>query len=145
MLLWRRGGTEKGASKAVLILVVDDEEDVRSYLARLLAPRCHQVLTASGPTQARQLAESQAFDVLITDIDMEGGSSGIALANDLLERNPAMRVVYMSGSDHVRELPDGAIALHKPFASAELLEVVADFAAKATSRTALSRGARSPR
>lgn len=129
----------------MLILVVDDEEDIRSFLARLLASRGCQVVTARGPTEAKRLAESQAFDLLITDIDMDGGSTSIALANDLLERNPAMRVVYMSGSDHVRELPDGAIALHKPFASTELLEVIDELGDAATSRTEPSPSARSAR
>lgn len=110
----------------VRILLVDDEEDLRHFLTTLLSRQGHEVATASGPAEARRVADASVFDLLITDIDMEGGPKGIQLAKELVERNQGMQVIYISGTTHRDELPPGAFLLGKPFASSELLEIVAE-------------------
>jgi DNA-binding NtrC family response regulator len=71
-------------------LVVDDEEDVRAALKRRLEREGYQVAPAANAVEAKQVIEEQSpsFDVIVTDMSMEEGDSGLnvlqhALANDI--------------------------------------------------------------
>ena len=72
------------------ILVVDDEEDVRSALKRRLEREGYQVSDAADSEAARESIEAQipSFDLVISDMSMEEADSGLnvlkhALANDI--------------------------------------------------------------
>jgi len=109
-----QGGTET-------ILLVEDEEPVRALARRCLAEHGYQVLVASQPAEAEELATRHAgpIHLLLTDIVMPG-SSGHELARRLAPRRPAMRVLYMSGYtddaiSHHGVLAPGIELLEKPF------------------------------
>jgi len=107
------------------VLVVDDEEGLRELAKRLLQRQGYTVLTAANADEALQLFERNAsIDVLLTDVVMPG-ASGPELTRRLVERRPALKVIYMSGytEDAIAQhgvLNPGIAFLHKPFTSVTL-------------------------
>jgi len=112
------------------ILVVEDEEQVRKLVARVLTTAGYQVLSAACGEEARGLMERQAamVDLVLTDMVMPG-MNGRELARILCREYPEVRVLYMSGytDRSVQELGDlepGTHYLSKPFASRDLKQKV---------------------
>ncbi|HOX47368.1 MAG TPA: PAS domain S-box protein [Myxococcota bacterium] len=108
------------------VLVVEDEDAVRKLTARILRAAGYQVLTAANGGEALLLCERRpgAIDLLLTDVIMPQ-MSGLQLADRLLEVQPGMRILYMSGyTDDALEhhgLHDaGARIIGKPFEAGEL-------------------------
>lgn len=86
------------ASGDETILVVEDEEAVRTLIRVALEGQGYTVLTASGGNEARDvlLAHSRQVDILLTDVIMPE-ISGRELAIMLRAVQPGLRVLYMSG------------------------------------------------
>jgi CheY-like chemotaxis protein len=108
------------------ILLVEDEELIRLTVARLLRRAGHDVLVAvDGEDALRQLASSdQPVDLMVTDLAMPG-MNGLDLAEAVLQRHPATRVLYTSGhaADSVgiaAALARDAAFLPKPYTVTEL-------------------------
>jgi PAS domain S-box-containing protein len=107
------------------VLVVEDMEGLRDLAKRLLERQGYTVLLAANAVEAVQLFERNAsIDVLLTDVVMPG-ASGPELTRQLVERRPALKVIYMSGhtEDAIARhgvLDPGIAFVHKPF-SAEAL------------------------
>lgn len=82
------------------VLVVDDEQDLRSLVANVLTEYGYKVSTASTGTKAVALIEKMDAppDLLLTDVVMPG-MSGPMLADQLLAKFPGARVLFMSGFD----------------------------------------------
>jgi two-component system cell cycle sensor histidine kinase/response regulator CckA len=130
-----RGGHET-------IFFVEDEETVRSLGVAALSSLGYRVVCAATGAEALQLWQMHRheIDLLVTDLVMPGGVNGRELAERLLEEQPTLPVIYMSGYSHEvagRDLPleDGRNYLPKPFDVAKLA---------ATVRRNLDRGSRSP-
>jgi DNA-binding NtrC family response regulator len=109
------------------ILVVDDDEDVLESLEASLDDAGHTVVAAS--TAALALAASpQQFDVLLVDLWMRPGPTGLDLKHTLDGKQITVPVILMSSDDEV-----GAHAsrsgcfeyLHKPFSPDQLHAAVA--------------------
>jgi two-component system cell cycle sensor histidine kinase/response regulator CckA len=110
------------------VLVVEDQEPVRRQACRILAAHGYEVTEAPGGEEA--LAGWEAVDVLVTDVVMPG-MTGQQLAQVAVERNPNLRVVYMSGHTEDVLVRNGARAgnlafVQKPFTRATLLRAVED-------------------
>jgi CheY-like chemotaxis protein len=112
------------------ILLVEDEDAVRSLVETILTADGYKILVASSPEQAMQICQSFAatIDVLLTDVVMPE-MSGPELAEKLLGLRPGLRVVYMSGyaGEHLDEQgvrAEGASLLQKPFTAAALEEKI---------------------
>lgn len=112
------------------ILVVEDEEAVRSLACRILSQSGYRVIEASGPENALTEWERHAggVDLLLTDVVMPA-MSGTELASRLASRDPDLAQVFMSGyADDVvlgHGLGEGsAQLLDKPFTADELLAAV---------------------
>jgi CheY-like chemotaxis protein len=86
------------ASGHETILVVEDEEAVRTMIRRALERQGYVVLAASGAAAAIETAErySGPIDLLLTDVVMPD-RGGRELADAIRARRPGLRVVYMSG------------------------------------------------
>ncbi|HLF56230.1 MAG TPA: ATP-binding protein [Thermoanaerobaculia bacterium] len=115
------------AAGASTVLLVEDEDLIRSLAEQILTDSGYRVLPAGNASEAMEIAENndERIDLLLTDIVMPG-SSGSDLAQRLLRQHPEMKVLYMSGySDSIifryGVLQDRAAFLQKPFA-AEVLE-----------------------
>jgi PAS domain S-box-containing protein len=111
------------------ILVVEDEEDVREGIARLLADHAYNVVSAPDGAEAlRMVAEFDgAIDLLLTDLVMPGMSGG-ELAETLLLERPGIGVLFMSGYpqglSEESYTPAAEGVLSKPFTERGLLEAV---------------------
>ena len=68
-----------------LILVVEDHEDTRLGMERLLQGDRHQVRAASSVGEARRLADREPFDLVISDLALPD-ESGLTLMRDLRSR-----------------------------------------------------------
>jgi two-component system cell cycle sensor histidine kinase/response regulator CckA len=113
------------------ILVVEDEDGVRAITERILTEGGYDVLVASDPFTAFDLAsETDRIDLLLTDVIMPG-LSGRELAHRLQSLRPGLKTVFMSGyTDEIiaRQgvLEDGVTFLQKPFGADDLLSLVRD-------------------
>ncbi|MBT3604864.1 MAG: PAS domain S-box protein [Candidatus Latescibacteria bacterium] len=113
------GGTES-------ILIVEDEEIVRSLTQHLLEGWGYQVFVAEDGKSACALFEARQgqIDLLLTDVIMPA-MSGQVLATHLREQQPDLKVVYMSGYTHdfIGQhgiLEDEVTLLRKPFTREDL-------------------------
>jgi two-component system cell cycle sensor histidine kinase/response regulator CckA len=112
-------------AEAQTVLVVEDADGLRELTKRLLERQGYTVLVAANADEALRVFEGNAsIDVLLTDVVMPGGS-GPELTRRLVERRPALKVIFMSGYTedaivHHGVLNPGIAFLHKPFTSETL-------------------------
>lgn len=91
------------------ILIVDDEESVRTSLAMVLSVLGHLVQSASDGLAALNLMRQEAPDILLSDLNMPG-MSGYELLSVVRRRFPAVRVIAMSGAFSGDQVPVGVTA-----------------------------------
>src|SRR5437867_2011893 len=77
------------------ILLVDAEPDVLEFMADLLRRQGHRVETATSGDEARSLARSQAFNVIVADGDMTS-LSWEQLLRDFLDLQPHTPVILLT-------------------------------------------------
>ncbi len=113
------------------ILVVEDEEDVRSLIVDALLGFGYRVLEAtSGPEALAEWAQhGESIDLLITDMVMPGGMNGLDLVSRVKQDRPALKVIYISGylADVSRDdltQSEGVTYLAKPFTLPTLARIV---------------------
>jgi len=116
------------------VLIVDDDPDVQAVLRMVLASHKIRAVSAPDATKALKLwheAEGQ-FDLLITDVVMPNGHTGIELARILRHFEPELRVIIMTGYSAELFKPDSLAMpgktpsmLLKPFDLAGVAEVIA--------------------
>jgi signal transduction histidine kinase/ActR/RegA family two-component response regulator len=109
------------------LLLVEDDPGVRTTLERLLVRQGYWVVSARNGAEALERFEEcgGTIDAVLTDIVMPE-LSGRELVARLRERDPELRVLFMSGYDEKAlrpggALPPGARAIVKPFTIADLL------------------------
>jgi two-component system cell cycle sensor histidine kinase/response regulator CckA len=114
------------------ILLVEDDDQVRNLVEKLLSRRGYRVISARGAVEAtsRWAELKDSIDLLVTDVIMPG-LRGSELAKRLHEDRPSLRVLYMSGytDDLVLGLPgsDATWAfLQKPLTGDVLTRTVED-------------------
>jgi two-component system cell cycle sensor histidine kinase/response regulator CckA len=113
------------AGQGERVLVVEDEEGVRSLARRILEGAGYVVVVADDAQEAIDLLDRSEVDVVVTDIVMPG-MSGPKLVEQLRRARPDLRAIFMSGyTDRPGALPTGVPFLSKPFSGRELLELVA--------------------
>jgi two-component system, cell cycle response regulator CpdR len=108
------------------ILLVEDEITLRDLVAYFLSDFGHQVALAANGVEALHQLEASEFDVVVSDISMPEGISGIDLAEQLRERHPRTKVILVSGfaRAQLRPLPAGVSFLPKPYRIHQLLELL---------------------
>jgi two-component system response regulator PilR (NtrC family) len=77
------------------ILVVDDEQSMRDFLAILLTKEGHEVLTAKSGADALQAVQSEIFDLVITDMKMPG-ADGMEVLKAVKEVSPETVVIMIT-------------------------------------------------
>ncbi len=113
------------------ILIVDDEELVRSTLRRILQRDGHDVLEAENGERGLEIYRSQSVDLVIADLFMPV-MDGLAMLNELRQEFPAARLIAISGSVYEGEPKFLEIAgrmesvrtLAKPFTADQVAAVV---------------------
>jgi PAS domain S-box-containing protein len=112
------------------ILVVEDDEMVRSYVTSQLESLGYAVREAANGPDALELLETDGpVDLLFTDIVMPGRMNGRELADKVTARDPATRVLFTSGYTDKADaeqspLPSGAHFLSKPYYRKDLAQRV---------------------
>ncbi|PKB24944.1 two-component system cell cycle response regulator CpdR [Novosphingobium kunmingense] len=102
----------------IRILLAEDEEAMRTYLARALQNAGYDVVAVDRGTAALPLLENGSFDLLLSDIVMPE-MDGIELAQRCAEISPKTKVMFITGFAAVtlkasREAPQAKV-LSKPF------------------------------
>ncbi len=113
------------------ILVVDDEEQIRSMLAQMLEREGYEVQTAENGEEGMNLVSKYVFDLIITDMIMPV-KDGLKFIMELTRDYPDQQILAISGGGAIKAeryltmasyLGDIA-TLEKPFKRATLLEMV---------------------
>ena len=109
-----------------LVLVVDDDTEVRKLMALSLAQWGYRILQAKDSAEAMETYLSHSADIalIIFDLDLPG-QDGLTLARQLQGLRPDLRVLFVTGVDSMKSfllppLPAGAPLLKKPFARQSL-------------------------
>jgi DNA-binding response OmpR family regulator len=107
------------------ILVVEDEKGMAQVLRRGLEEEGHAVSLAADGRSALELAESNAFDLLLLDV-MLPGMNGLEVARRLRENRQDTPILMLTARDSVPDIVKGLDAgaddyLTKPFSFAVLL------------------------
>ena len=109
------------------IMVVEDDDGVRALVQLMLEANGYEVFAVGDAESAERLCTERTVDLLLTDVVMPG-LSGPNLAARLLQQNPHLRVLFMSGYiDEATGLHGtswGVPMLQKPFTPAKLAEQV---------------------
>jgi two-component system phosphate regulon response regulator OmpR len=112
---------------AAHLLIVDDDRRIRALLARYLALQGYRVTTAANSLEAKGWMQSLAFDLIILDVMMPGGS-GILLARQLRQQEDlaaSVPIIFLTAMREVEDRIEGLEAggddyLAKPFDPREL-------------------------
>ena len=96
------------------ILVVDDEEVVRSVVRDMLEPEGYTILDTGDPQQALRIAREQPVHLLLTDVVMPL-MKGPELATKLLAVSPSTKVILMSAYPMSEAAASGRAFINKPF------------------------------
>ncbi|WP_158812722.1 PAS domain S-box protein [Methylocapsa sp. S129] len=110
------------------ILVVEDEEALRTYTSEILHELGYRVLEAGSGAAALEILDGgDEVDLLLTDVVMPGGLNGRELADEARRKRPGLKVIFMTGYTrnaivHHGRLDAGVDLIGKPFAFHELAE-----------------------
>lgn len=122
--------SKKPLHSTTTILLVEDEAVLMEIVNEILTCQGYEVLQASSGAEAIDLTQAHLhrIDLLLTDVVMPGMSGGI-LAQNLLKKKPALKVLFMSGYTDDAVLKHGIESsevafIQKPFAPQDLLNRV---------------------
>jgi two-component system cell cycle sensor histidine kinase/response regulator CckA len=106
------------------ILLVEDQPALRASVRRILEQSGYKVVVASDGLEALKASEGDgAFELLVTDIALPQ-MRGTELAQRLLQLQPQLRVLYMSGYSEEKVPPDAGHFIAKPFRREALLRKI---------------------
>jgi len=106
------------------ILCVDDDPQARTTVRELLLHLGYAVREAeNGPSALMELHTNKDIDLLLTDIVMPGGMSGVVLAKEAVRQRPELRVLYTSGYAKGHHDEQG-LWLPKPYSPGDLARKV---------------------
>ena len=112
----------------MLILLVDDDDLVRTVLAATLSDAGHEVVETGDPHEALGLPEALGPpDVLITDIDLRSQLNGFDVASKAHHLWPQVRILLISGlpANHTGQSLDPRDRyIQKPFSAGRLLGAI---------------------
>jgi two-component system, cell cycle sensor histidine kinase and response regulator CckA len=104
------------------ILVVDDDSAIRTLVKLWLEMEGYGVLMAADAETAMKLYDPSTVALLLTDVVMPD-ISGLELADQLLRREPQLRILFMSGSEDASR---GFGCVAKPFTGDGLIRRVGE-------------------
>lgn len=125
------GSLKRGQGEVILVL--EDDGDVRELAVTILERLGYQVLEAGDANAAMRIVEEEAdmLDLLLCDVVLPGGISGPEFAARVKDSYPDLKPVFMSGyaadlfsNGEMAEI--GEVLLAKPFKRAELATVIHD-------------------
>jgi len=117
--------------KIVAVLVVEDDQLIQAIADEALSDGGFEaVVTTSGEEAIKLLQENQShYRALVTDINLSGKLTGWDVARVAREIEPAMPIVYMTGThgeDWASKGVPNSVLLTKPFAPAQLVTAISN-------------------
>ena len=119
-----RGGNET-------ILIVEDDVSLCASLRKVLSQLGYNIMEAANGAEAVEIWKQNRdkINLVLTDVVMPGGMSGIDLGGRLLKEDPELKIIYASGYsaeivDKDLNLEEGVNFLTKPFQAKQLAETV---------------------
>jgi signal transduction histidine kinase/CheY-like chemotaxis protein len=113
------------------ILVVEDEQPLREYLVTILKAHGYRTFDAASGPEALELWARHRGEIrlLLTDMIMPGGLTGRQLAEQLLQEDPSLKVIFSSGYSPGATGQDLAVLeennfIAKPYSTAKLLTML---------------------
>jgi PAS domain S-box-containing protein len=109
-----------------MVLIVEDDPDVRDYTVEMVGDLGYSVLSApDGASALRLLDSNREITLLFTDVGLPGGTNGRQLAEQALRRRPKLKVLYTTGYArnaivHQGRLDPGVTVVFKPFTYSDL-------------------------
>jgi PAS domain S-box-containing protein len=117
-------------SGAETILLVEDDEDVRAFVAGTLSENGFRVIEAAEAASALRLLEGEPdVGLLFTDVGLPNGVNGKQLADEAQRRRPSLKVLFTTAYArnaiiHHGRLDAGVELISKPFAATDLVQRV---------------------
>ncbi len=111
------------------ILLVDDNESVRTSLRAVLEHHQFLVTTAANVTEAIHLIDTEAFDVLLSDLHMPGAGDGFTVVSAMRHKHPDAITLLFTGYPALREAMDAILLqadeiMVKPMPIPELVALI---------------------
>ena len=123
-----RSAPAVAAAHPTMVLLVEDDPEIRASVRAMLRDLGHSVIEAGSADEARRLADLPGLGLILSDITLPGGTSGRALIEGLAARDHPARRILMTALPEGH--PDRAAApcpvLAKPFTAADLAALIAD-------------------
>ena len=122
------------------ILITEDEDSLRTFVARALRLDGHETEEAADGAEGLEKLKQGVYDLLLSDIRMPV-MDGIELAHQAASTCPGMKILLMTGYAEQRERADDLSTkivdvVQKPFALPDIRRAVASALAEAGSRAA---------
>src|ERR1700687_4617207 len=123
--------TQTKTSVSHRVLLVDDDEAVRSMMSMTLEGKGFDVVPAASVTEALKLITTESFDVLITDLHMPNPSDGFAVITAMRHIQPNAITLLLSGYPDVKSAMDAILLeadeiIVKPFEIRKLADLIRD-------------------
>jgi CheY-like chemotaxis protein len=111
------------------VLLVEDEPNVRQFVASQLSLHGYVVEAVGSGPEALYVLQREGFDLLLTDVVLPKGMSGVQLSEEARRKWPRLKVLLTSGYseeafEHHGRPPPGTPLLLKPFKRKQLAEAL---------------------
>ncbi|CAN7655707.1 response regulator [Rhizobium sp. LjRoot254] len=111
------------------ILITEDEDSLRSFVARALRMDGHETMEAADGAEGLEALEEGCFDLLLSDIRMPV-MDGIELTHKAAAAHPGLKILLMTGYAEQRERADDLMekiidVVAKPFTLPDIRTAVA--------------------
>jgi DNA-binding response OmpR family regulator len=115
--------------KKARILIVDDDDLIRTSLRQVLEHGDFEVVTAPSVNEALRLIGSEVFDVLLSDLHMPGAGDGLTVVSAMRHSNPRAVTIIFSGFPQMKEAAAAILLqadeiLVKPMSPVALIQII---------------------
>jgi CheY-like chemotaxis protein len=124
-------GSQRAArmNKGIRILVVDDNDDIRSIFKEGLENRGYEVVAATTVNEALYLISTQKFDALLSDLHMPDAGDGLTVVSAMRHAHPEAVTVVQSGYPALEEAMTAILLqadeiLMKPVSLAQIADII---------------------
>jgi DNA-binding response OmpR family regulator len=123
--------TQTKTSASHRVLLVDDDEGVRTMMDLTLKAKGFDVVAAATVTEALKLIATESFDVLITDLHMPNPSDGFTVVSAMRHSQPDALTLLVSGYPDVQSAMSAILLeadeiIVKPFETGRLVDLLRD-------------------
>lgn len=115
--------------KNVKILIIDDDEDFRSYVFDLIKSRGFDAFVAANGKKGVDILEKEKIDIILTDLVMHE-KEGIDTIMDTKKKHPNIKIIAMSGAIYYKtylklaKMLRADVILPKPFKKQEMFDAI---------------------